>query len=275
MSYRVSFIGCGNMGAALIRGVCRSIGGESVVVFDTDSPKALALAQETGCHVAPSAQAAVEASKFVVMCVKPQILGPVLEGLGSALEKPSALGRRVIVSIAAGVGLMSISGFMPQSCGDAPIIRIMPNLAAGVGMGMTLAAVNPFVSDDDYNEFAQIFGLTGEIIKTDENSLDLGTAISGCAPAFTAMFIEALADGGVEIGLSREMALKLAIQTVRGTAHMLSETGMHPAQLKDGVCSPGGSTIAGVASLEKNGFRTAAAQAVVSSNLRNIELGGS
>jgi len=275
MSNKVSFIGSGNMGGALIRAVCRNIGGERVSIFDTDITKAGVLAEETGCRAYSSAEEAIFNGEYVVFCVKPQILGEVIKGLDREIAAPPESGKRIVISIAAGVSIESVAGFMPVSGKGTPIIRIMPNLAAGVGEGMTLAVTNSLVSDEDYNEFAEIFRLTGEIVRTDEKSLDMGTAISGCGPAFTAMFIEALADGGVEIGLSRDMSLKLAIQTVKGAAQMLSVSGMHPGEFKDAVCSPGGSTIAGVASLERQGFRAAAAQAVVASNRRNIELGES
>ena len=194
-----------------------------------------------------------------------------LQGLLPALREGEATGeQRVLVSIAAGIQLSFLKDALDGL--RIPAIRIMPNTPALVGKGTFLVAPDEGVTREQLDDLLEILSDCGMLLQVSEHELDLGSTVSGCGPAFVFMLIEALADGGVQIGLPRGMAQKLAANMVMGSAAMVLETGEHPGQLKDAVCSPGGTTIAGVAELEKRGFRAAAAQAVVSAWRRNCEL---
>ncbi len=270
----VSFIGAGNMGSAIIRGVCRAEAPGNVCIFDPVSATMEALSQETGCRTAGSADAAVQGADFIFLCVKPQILPQVVRGLLPALRARSRAGENfTVVSIAAGVQVSAIEALLSEEALALPVIRIMPNLCANVGSAVMLVAPGAAVSEPTLETLNALIAPCGLVEVVDEHTLDLGTAISGCAPAFVYMFIEALADGGVQIGLPRAKAQLYAAQTVLGAAGMVLKTGQHPGALKDAVCSPGGSTIAGVAELEQRGFRAAAAQAVAAAWKRTLELG--
>ena len=273
--HKISFIGAGNMGGALIRAVCKAIPPEDVLIYDTDTAKTSAMAFETGCDTCASLDAAVSDAKYIVFCVKPQILPVVISSAAKGLaEAIAARQERVVVSIVAGITLDSLRATF-VSCGlpNISIIRVMPNIPASVGRGTLLVVPDTTVSESDCSELESFFSRAGLVERTDEHTLNLGTAICGCVPAFVFMFIDALADGGVAIGMSREKALLYAAQTVAGAADMVLATGEHPAALKDAVCSPGGSTIAGVMALENGAFRSAVSQAVIQSNKRNNELG--
>lgn len=272
MEKTLSFIGGGNMGGAILRAACRALPPEQVLLYDPDAEKAEALSAETGCALAPSGEAAVRSAKYVMLCVKPQIFAGVLSGLLPALKEGLAAGEdRTVVSIAAGVTLSAIETLLGGA--QVPLVRIMPNTPAAIGKGTLLVAAGRGAAGERLEGLMQALAPCGLLVPVTEAQLDRGTAVSGCGPAYVCLFIEALADGGVEIGLPRAMAQELAAQTVLGAAAMVLESGQHPGALKDAVCSPGGSTIAGVAELEKRGFRAAAAQAVVRAWSRNQQLG--
>ncbi len=273
MSHTIAFIGGGNMGGAILRAVCRAIPPEQVLLFDTDRAKAEALAAETGCGLAPDGSAAVRAARYVFLCVKPQVFASVVAGLLPALREGAACGEfRTLVSIAAGLQLSDIRTMLNGL--PVPLIRIMPNTPAALGKGTLLITQEPDGPQAAMEELKQLLTPCGLLVVVSEHELDLGSAISGCGPAYMYLFIEALADGGVQAGLSRTLAQTLAAQTMLGSAAMVLESGLHPGALKDAVCSPGGTTIAGVAELENRGFRAAAAQAVMAACRRNFELRG-
>ena len=181
--------------------------------------------------------------------------------------------HRVVVSIAAGVQLEALDQMLARGGLELPVVRIMPNTPAAIGQGVLLIAPGPRVSGEDYAGLEQALGRCGLLERVTEQQLDQGSAISGCGPAFVYLFIEALADGGVQIGLPRDKAQAWAAQMVAGAAGMVLQTGKHPGQLKDAVCSPGGTTIAGVAKLEQGAFRSLAAQAVVTAYEKNSRIG--
>ena len=273
MSY-AAFIGAGNMGSAIIRGACTALGAQQVCIFDPATAAMEALSKETGCRTAATAHDAVQGADYVFLCVKPQILPGVVEGLAPSLQQRGQAGEAfTLVSIAAGVQVSALEQMLESFALRLPVIRIMPNLCANVGAAVMLVSPSQSVTPAELDPLKEIIAPCGLVEIVDEHTLDLGTAISGCAPAFVYMFIEALADGGVQIGLPRAKAQLYAAQTVLGAAEMVLHTGDHPGALKDAVCSPGGSTIAGVAELENRGFRAAAAQAVVSACRRTLELG--
>ena len=270
---RIAFIGAGNMGGAIVRGVCKALDPEDVVIYRRTKTAAEQLARETGCRVAESAEAAVEGARYVVLGVKPQVLPGVLTELLPALKQEVRQGREpVIVSIAAAVQLQAIKDILASEGLALPVVRVMPNTPAAIGEGVLLMAADESVTEAAYVGLERALAPCGLLERVTEKQLDLGSAVAGCGPAFVYMFIEALADGGVQIGLPRDKAQIWAAKMVAGAAEMVLQSGQHPGALKDAVCSPGGTTIEGVAELEKRGFRAAAAQAVVAAYEKNCKL---
>ncbi len=267
MKYQIGFIGIGNMGGALLRAVCGKIGGGSVAVCDMDKGKLDEASREFGCTPCTAAELAAE-SRYIFLGVKPQMMGGMLGGIGDALGERDE--EPVLISMAAG---LTIETIRDMAGGDYPVIRIMPNIPASVGEGMILCAATDNVTEAQLAYFRDFMELSGELDAVPEGLIDAGSAVSGCGPAFCAMFIEALADGAVVCGLPRGKAMLYAEQMVIGTAKYLMETGMHPGQLKDNVTSPGGTTIRGVAALEEAGFRHGVMEAVVKAYERTLELG--
>lgn len=209
--------------------------------------------------------AAVLAANTILLAIKPQILDRVAVDLSDAAIHSSNL----LLSILAGVPLKRLQAAFPQ----CSIIRAMPNTPATVGAGMTAIAPSSQVSPEQIDRAKTIFAAVGEVAEVSESLMDAVTGLSGSGPAYVALLVEALADGGVASGLPRAIASQLAVQTVLGTAKLLQETELHPAQLKDRVTSPGGTTIAGVTALEAGGFRAAAIAAVKAACDRSKELG--
>ena len=266
MKYKIGFIGIGNMGGALLRAVCEKLGGEGIAVADMDESKTAAASAEFGCAVSNAAEIAAEA-EYIFLGVKPQVMGVMLAGIKDVLRDRET--TPVLVSMAAG---LTIETIREMAGGDYPVIRIMPNIPASVGEGMILYACTDNVTAEQTAFFCEFMEKSGELDRISENLIDAGSAVSGCGPAFAAMFIEALADGAVTCGLPRQKALLYAEQMVIGTAKYLMETGMHPGQLKDNVTSPGGTTIRGVKALEDGGLRSAAMEAVIAAYERTLEL---
>lgn len=258
------FIGCGNMGGALAAAAAKAVGGSALLLADADPQKAAALAEKLGAY-ASTQQEIAEKCDYIILGVKPQVMGGVLKTLSGLVP---ANHRPVLVSMAAGLDLETLKELYGK---DSPWIRIMPNTPVQVGEGRILytSQANEYQTE----EFCQLFGEAGTLFAVEEKLIDAGSAVSGSGPAFVYLFIEALADGGVACGLPRNMALDLAAGTVLGSAKTVLETGVHPGALKDAVCSPGGSTIAGVKALEDGAFRAAAMDAVLRTYKRNKELG--
>jgi pyrroline-5-carboxylate reductase len=273
MRYEAAFIGAGNMGGALLERVCQAIDPACVAVYRPNRQAGQAQCARLGCALASSGADAVREAKYIFLCVKPQVLPQVLSDLLPALsENQAAGGRPVLVSIAAGVPLEKLSELLQAGGLDLPVVRVMPNTPAAIGQGVLLLAPAEMVSEDDLGGLERLLSACGLLERVTQRELDLGMSIAGCGPAFVYLFIEALADGGVQLGLPRAKAQTWAAQMVAGAAGMVLQTGKHPGQLKDEVCSPGGTTIAGVAELEKRAFRSAAAQAVVAAYEKNSKL---
>ena len=272
---RAAFIGSGNMGGALIRAACRAIGPDQVVIADYAKEKAAELAAELGCTAAADNAGAVEGAEVIFLCVKPQVLPGVAAALVPTLNACHGRGEnKTLVSIAAGVEIDSLRGFLQGISWDIPILRVMPNTCAAIGKGMLALTDGGAGNEADLAAVEAILADAGRVERlVGEGLMDQFTAVAGCGPAYVYQFIEALADGGVMAGLPRAQAQTYAAQTVLGAAAMVLETGKHPGALKDEVCSPGGSTIAGVAALEEHGFRAAAIQAVMAAFEKNKELG--
>ena len=259
------FIGTGNMGGALAKAVAGK-NPKAVVLSDRDKEKAQALAEKLGCY-ADSVANVAQNCQYLFLGVKPQVMGDMLSQIAPALAKREDV---VLVSMAAGVAVADIQ----RMAGKAyPVIRIMPNTPVGVGEGMVLYTVSDNVTADMKNAFCDALSGAGLLDEIPEKLIDAGSAVSGCGPAFACLFVEALADGGVACGLPRDKALKYAAQMLKGTAKLILESGEHPGKLKDAVCSPGGSTIAGVWSLEQGNFRGSTMDAVEAAYYRTKELG--
>ncbi len=257
-------IGTGVMGSALMESVISVAGADQVLVFDIDAVKAEAFARKTGCAVAESAREVAEQCDFVFLAVKPHFLSDVLSGIAPSLDS-----NTILVSMAAGVTRETIRKSAGKS---AKIIRIMPNIPASVGTGMIALAPDTSVGSPELEELQRLLGKAGLSELADEKSMDAVTAVSGSGPAYGFLFIEALSDAGVRMGLPRDQSIRLAAQTLKGAAEMVLKTGTHPAMLKDAVCSPGGTTIAAVESLESHGFRSAIISAAMAAWERSIEL---
>ena len=271
---KIAFIGAGNMGGALVMGICKVLDPQQVVIFDLNTERTAFLAEKTGCAVAETAEKACEAAEYIVLAVKPQQLRDVQAQLIPAMKgaKENGISQKIL-SIAAGITLKDLAE-IPQANGlDLPVFRMLPNTPSEIGEGLNIYAVNSLVTDEMQAELEAMFALCGLIENVTEHILDVASAVSGCTPAFAYMFVDALADGAVRCGLPRDKAIRYAAQAVKGAAAMVLETGRHPDALKDAVCSPGGSTIVGVATLENAAFRAAAANAVFYANEKNLDLG--
>ena len=264
MEKTYGFIGCGNMGGTLAACAAKAAGGSLILVNDRDTSKALALQEEWGARAVGIRELA-EKAYMIFLGVKPQMMEDMLGEIKDVLS--SRKDRFVLVSMAAGLSVSDIR----RMAGDLPVIRIMPNLAASVGEGMMLFC-SEGVTEGELDEFSELMKESGKLSPLEERLIDAASAVSGCGPAFVCMFIEALADGAVRCGLSRAQAMLFAQQTLIGTAKVLMDTGRHPGELKDAVCSPGGTTIEGVLTLEDAGFRSAVSEAVISAYEKTLML---
>lgn len=254
--YEYGFIGCGNMGGSLATAVNKTVGGSKMMVSDISESKAQLLADELHCGTGDNREVA-RLARFIYLGVKPQYLDELLTSIAPVLSERND--RFVLVTMAAGVPIAHISEVLGKSY---PIIRIMPNTPVSCGKGMILYAANREVLTDELTDFCNGLQLAGRMDKLEENLIDAASAVSGCGPAFVYLFAEAMADAGVECGLPRAKAAEYAAQTLAGAAQLLLSSGKHPGVLKDEVCSPGGTTIAGVHVLEDNAFRGTVMSAV-------------
>ena len=261
-----AFIGTGNMGGALATAARKALPGEHILLSNRTPEKARELADRLGARAVDNPTAAREAD-YLFLGVKPQMMADMLSGIRGALAAREA--PCVLVSMAAG---LSIARIRQMAGVDFPVIRIMPNTPAAIGQGVILCCADG-VDGDHIDAFKRAMAGAGLLDFIDEHLIDAGSAVSGCGPAFAAMLIEALADGGVACGLPRRKAQAYAAQTLLGTAALALQTGQHPGQLKDAVCSPAGSTIQGVRALERGGFRSAALEAVIAAYEKTVEMG--
>ena len=263
---KIAFIGGGQMAEAMVGGllsgqVCSA---ELMWAADPVAERRDRLKSQFGIRVGPSNREAVAWADVVVLAVKPQMLSAVLSELG-----PMPV-HALVISIVAGVTIRTIA---EQTGSATRVVRAMPNTPALIREGMTALAPGAGVSDDDVRLVRTMFEAVGLVVLVEERMMDAVTGLSGSGPAYVFQAIEALADGGVMMGLPRQTAELLAAQTVLGSARLVLESGMHPAQLKDRVASPGGTTIAGLHQLEQGGFRAALMAAVEAATTRSKELG--
>jgi len=267
LSERIGFIGAGQMATALGQGFVKAglAVGENILASDPVAQARDRFAKATGARVTAENGEVVDQSDVVFLAVKPQQIAKVL-----AEVRPRITPQRLVVSIAAGVRLAVLGDGLGES---AKVVRVMPNTPCLVGEGACGYCVGPRVAAEDRRLVQQLLEAVGLAFEVEEHLLDAVTGLSGSGPAFVYQIIEALSDGGVRMGLSRQVATALAAQTVRGAAGMVLLTGEHPAILKDRVASPGGTTIAGLAALESGGLRSALIEAVTAATRRSVELG--
>ena len=264
---RIGFLGAGNMGEALVKGLveARVVAADAIIVSDARDDRLVDMDRRYGVRIAKSNVDLVRESDVVVLAVKPQIMAPVLAEVASSLSR-----RHLVISVAAGMATATLHKMVGK---DIRLIRVMPNTPALVLEGATAIAKATGLEPGDLETAQEIFGAVGKVVVLDEVLMDAVTGLSGSGPAYVALVIESLADGGVKMGLDRVTAMTLATQTVLGAAKLLLETGTHPGQLKDMVSSPGGTSITGVAALEEGGIRTTFIKAVERATLRSRELG--
>ena len=265
---KVGFLGAGNMGEAIIKGLLQTglVPASSLAATDVRTDRLRQLADQYGIRGVTSNRELVTQSDVIILAVKPQIMGAVLKEIAGAVDR-----GRLLISVAAGVPVAALREGLGK---PARLIRVMPNTPALVLEGVTAIARAEGLEPGDLELAQELFGAVGRAVVLDEDALDAVTGLSGSGPAYVAIVIESLADGGVKMGLDRATAMILAAQTVLGSARLILETGMHPGQLKDMVSSPGGTTIAGIAALEEGGVRRTFIGAVERATLRSRELGG-
>ena len=259
----ISCIGTGAMGGAIMRAVCKKFDVKQIKVTDKNAEMGKKFAQENGCTFVTTNKEAL-AAKYIFLAVKPQFLGDVFDEIKDDIGAES-----VVISMAAGVKIEKLQQYAP----NARFVRMMPNVCAQIGEAMTAITCNDDITEQELSHVKEILGAAGKVEQVPEKLMDCVTAVSGSGPAFVFMFIEALADAAVRCGMPRAQAYTYAAQTVYGSAGMVLQSGTHPAVLKDMVCSPAGTTIEGVAALEKNNFRNAVIEAVTAANNRSIALG--
>ncbi|PLX86631.1 MAG: pyrroline-5-carboxylate reductase [Desulfuromonas sp.] len=263
---KIGFVGGGNMAEAILKGLLKgTLPVSRVMVADPSDERRHLLKERYGVEAVIDNREAVKACDLVVLAVKPQLVGEVLSGLAKAFS-----GSKLLISILAGVSTASLEEAFD---GSPRVIRAMPNIPALVGEGATAVCPGRYASTDDLLTARHLFEAVGTVEAVGEQQMDAVTGVSGSGPAYVFTVIEALADGGVQEGLPRDAALALAVQTVLGAAHLVRESGEHPAVLRDRVCSPGGTTIAAVKVLEEKGLRSALMDAVSGAARRSRELG--
>lgn len=256
MKHTIGFIGGGNMGGAIIGGLIQSklYAPEEVMVYDVYQPAADALRDKFKVISVSDIKVLIQESQTIILSVKPQVLPIVLEEVESEITK-----EKLVISIAAGITLDRLERMLSK---EHKIVRVMPNTPALVGAGMAGVCANKNVSQEEKQAALEIFRSFGEAELIPEKLIDAVVGVSGSSPAYVYMFIEALADGAVMEGMPRNQAYTFAAQAVLGSAKMVLDTKRHPGDLKDMVCSPGGTTIDAVKALEENGFRATVMEAV-------------
>jgi pyrroline-5-carboxylate reductase len=267
LSEKIGVIGAGKIGSAIARGVIRAglAAKENVMASDVAEPLRQAAAQELGIRVSADNGELCDFADIVILAVKPQMVDPVAREIAKKLGT-----KKLLVSVAAGVPLARIEAGLAQG---ARVVRVMPNIPCVVGAGAAGYAGGAHATAADLEKVGAILNSFGIGMVVEEKYLDAVTGLSGSGPAYVFLFMEALADGGVQVGLARDVALKLAMQTVYGAAKMALEGKKHLGELKDEVTSPGGTTIAGLYAMEQKGFHGIVMDAVIHATRRSQELG--
>ncbi len=259
---KYGFIGCGNMGGAIVRALSKAT---SDIAVSDRTGKAKAMAEELGVTYTDNLTIAQTCDRIFI-AVKPHMVKDMLAPLRQTLAQR----KPVLISMAAGLELSQIEAFAGAAL---PMIRIMPNTPTAIGQGVIQYCRNTLVGDELLTDWLQDMRFCGLLDRLDEGLIDAASALSGSGPAYMYVLLEALADGAVACGLPRAKAMEYAAMTMAGAAQMYLQTKTHPGALKDAVCSPGGSTIAGIRALEQHGFRGAAMDCVIATYQKNKELG--
>ena len=264
---KIGFLGAGKMASALARGFIHAglAPAEALIASDPIEAACAALAQDAGIKTTGSNADVLKAAQVIVLAVKPDQVASVL-----AEARPHFTEKHLLISIAAGVTLQRLESALPEG---ARVIRVMPNTPALIGASASAFALGRNATPDDAKLALKLFSAVGIAYQVKESLLDAVTGLSGSGPAYAFVIIEALSDGGVAAGLPRDIATKLAAQTLLGSARMVLETGQHPGALKDAVTSPGGTTIEGLHELEKGGLRAALINAVRAATDKSKKLG--
>jgi len=265
---RVMILGAGNMGSCLLGGICRAklVPAKNINITGLRAEYLKVLADQWGVNWSTDNKQSVTNADVIMICVKPQMIGSILTDI-----RPHLNSSQLIITIAAGVTTKFINTHLDA---QNPVVRVMPNIASLVDEGAAAISVGEFGEDQHKEIAAQIFQAVGRVVFVREDLMDAVTGLSGSGPAYIYMIIEALSDGGVKMGLPRDIALDLAAQTVLGAAKLIQETGVHPAVLRDQVLTPGGTTIAAVHDLETKGLRSMLISAVETATRRSKELSG-
>ena len=266
---QLGFIGAGRMATALARGLLDAdfTAAERVLASDVLAEARANFTDQTSARSVASNAEVVQGSQIVFLAIKPQQMNDVLAELAGILTS-----EQLVVSIVAGASIAAITGALGPEC---RIVRVMPNTPCLVGASASAFAIGGTATQADGELVKRVLSTVGIAIEVPEKLLDAVTGLSGSGPAYVYQVIEALSDGGVRVGLPRDVATRLAAQTVLGAAKMVLETGQHPGELKDGVASPGGTTIAGLHKLEKGGLRGCLMDAVQAATVRSQQLGQS
>lgn len=256
MEKTIGFIGCGNMGGAMMGGIIKAniVPAKNIIVADQMKEKLSVVSNQYGVNTTTDNKEVAKKSNILILAIKPNIYPIVIKDIKDHINEDT-----IIVSIAAGQKIADVEGMFGK---EIKLIRVMPNTPALVGEGMSALCRNKYATEEELNEIKKIFESFGEAEIVKESLIDGVIAVSGSSPAYVFMFIEAMADAAVVEGLPRDKAYKMAAQAVLGSAKMVLETGKHPGELKDMVCSPGGTTIEAVAKLEEKGFRAAVISAM-------------
>ena len=265
---KIGFIGTGNMGSSIIKGILSSKfeENENINIFDLDKDKVNNLVKEYGINAVNSEKELAENCNIIILSVKPHIIPIVLKNLSGNVKKDT-----IILTIAAGISISVIENALGE---DKKVVRTMPNTPAQVLSGMTAVTFNKNIENSEKEIIFKLLNSFGKSVEIEEKLMHAYTGISGSLPAYVYMFMEALADGGVLCGMPRNKAYEIVAQTVAGSAKMLLETGKHPGQLKDEVCSPAGTTIEAVRVLENGNFRGNVIEAVVACTEKSKEMAG-
>ena len=263
---KIGFIGLGNMGASLAKAVWKARNTDTILLSNLSQDKVDTFIASYGGQASSNEEIFAEAD-VIFLAVKPAQISTLLAKYQDILEKRESL---LLISMAAGIKLEKLASFLPS---QHRLIRMMPNTPVSIGQGVISYALSPNCKAEDSELFCQLLAKAGLLVELGEGLIDAATGLAGCGPAFVYLFIEALADAGVQTGLPRETALQMAAQTVIGAGQLVLDTQEHPGVLKDKVCSPGGATIAGVASLEAHAFRGTVMEAVKKAYKRTKKLG--
>ena len=259
---KYGFIGCGNMGGAIAIALAKKT---NCILLSDPSPKAPALAEQLHCSTGDNIRVAMECDR-IFLAVKPQMVADVLAPIAEILAERKPL----IITIAAGIEIQKIETMIGA---NLPVVRLMPNTPVAVGKGMIVYTHNSLVTPNVLQDFLRDMEYAGTMDALDEKLIDAASALSGSGPAYFYMILEAMADGAVACGMPRQKAMTYAAATMEGAAQMFLQSGKHPGELKDAVCSPAGSTIVGLQALEEHAFRGAIMDCITSAFQKNKELG--